>query len=402
MKFALAISLKNIRQHPGRTAAVAGIVALLGFTLFAGSYLILGLRRGLSSYQDRLGADIVVIPASARGHGSVDDILLQGITGNDYMSGKEIEKVAGIEGIARMSCQLYLTSAKASCCSTRVQIVGFDPETDFSIQPWIRDSFSDQINDGDVVIGANINLPVDYMVRFYGKEYRVVAQLAETGTGLDSAVYANMNTVRQMAESAANLLETNPFQGVDINTAASAIMIKVADGYTISDVTDDINIHITKVEATAAKSMVSDIAEGLGKVSSVITVLIEALFLLAIGILGVVQVLLANERKKEFGILRVMGASKSMLSLVNGTEAGILSLGGAALGTGLAVLFILPFMGLIRNAMGLPLMNPGIGSLILLVILSILLSGIVGMMVAHLSASRITGKDTGLLIRTDA
>ena len=72
-----------------------------------------------------------------------------------------------------------------------------------------------------------------------------------------------MATVRQMAKNADRLLETSPFQGVDIETTTSAVLIKVAEGYTIEEVADDINIHITKVEAKMAKSMVSDISEGL-------------------------------------------------------------------------------------------------------------------------------------------
>ena len=201
MKFALSTALKNIRRKPFRSAVTAVLVVFLSVTVCTGAYVILSLRRGLQGYRDRLGADIVVVPSSAKGHGSVDDILLQGITGNYYIAEKDVEKVLSTEGIGEVSAQFFLTSAKASCCSTRVQIIGFDPESDFVVQPWIRDSFSGDILDGEVIAGSSINVPSDKTVTFYGTDYKVAAQLAPTGTGLDSAVYANMKTIRNTARA---------------------------------------------------------------------------------------------------------------------------------------------------------------------------------------------------------
>ena len=199
MKFPLSISVKNIKRRPFRSFGMMLIIMTLTVVLFAGSYTVLSLKRGLSSYSARLGADIVVVPNSSKGHGSVDDILLQGITGNYYMSKKDCEKIEEIEGIEAISTQFFLTSAKASCCSTKVQIVGFDPDTDFSIMPWISESYSETIDDGDLIAGANIGVPADKTITFYGEEYKVAAQLGKTGTGLDSAVFVNMNTVKNMA-----------------------------------------------------------------------------------------------------------------------------------------------------------------------------------------------------------
>ena len=120
MGFAWRISLKNIRRKTFRSVTTGVLTLFLSLTVFIGSFAIISLQRGLDGYKARLGADIAVVPSSAKGHGSLDDIFLQGITGNYYMSSKEIEKVCGIEGVESVSRQFFLTSAKASCCSTRV------------------------------------------------------------------------------------------------------------------------------------------------------------------------------------------------------------------------------------------------------------------------------------------
>ena len=108
MKFPVQIAQKNIKRKPFRSAAMSGIAMVLSFTLFFGAYMIVSLKEGLSSYQDRLGADIVVVPVSATSHGALDDILLQGITGNYYMNGQTVDKIYAVEGIESITKQFYL------------------------------------------------------------------------------------------------------------------------------------------------------------------------------------------------------------------------------------------------------------------------------------------------------
>ena len=401
MKFASNIAIKNIKRKPFRAVLLSVLVMLIAFTLFSGAFLIISLKNGLSAYRARLGADIVVTPSSAKGHGTVDDILLSGITGNYYMSGKDYEKVASTEGIEAISKQFFLTSAKASCCSARVQIIGFDPESDFSITPWIAESYSGGIADGDVVVGADISGYDTGKITFYGQEYSIAARLQRTGTGLDNAIYTNMATMRQMAKNAARLLDTSPFQGVDIETAASAVFIKVKEGYTIESVADDINIHITKVEAKPAMSMISDISSGLSGTARMIGVLVILLWALAVIILIIVFVLLSNERKKEFAVLRVMGASQKMLSKIMGTEAASLSAAGAAAGIVLSLIILYPLSGSIKEALGLPFLSPGFITVLMLAIASFVLALLAGMLTALFCARRITNNETGLLLRED-
>ena len=401
MKFAFHHAVKNMKRKPLRYALLTALVMLIAFTVFSGAFVIISLQRGLEVYRARLGADMVVVPSSATGHGSVDDILLQGITGNYYMSGKVCEKVAATDGIEAVTKQFFLTSAKASCCSSRVQIIGFDPDTDFSIMPWIAESYSGTVQDGDVVVGAKIGVPESGRITFYGQEYTIAARLKETGTGLDSAVFANMNTVRKMAVNASSLLKTSPFQGIDIDTAASALLIKVADGYSVEQVTDDINIHITKVKATPAKSMISDLSEGLTGTSALIGIMAAVIWAMAVIILVIVFVLLSNERRKEFAVLRVMGASRKMLSRIMGTEAAVLGAIGAIIGIVLSVLAVFPLSGSIRDMLKLPFFMPDLWVVLVLAAGAFLIALSAALLTALLSAKKITKNETALLLRED-
>ena len=94
----------------------------------------------------------------------MDQILLEGIAGNYYMNASRYDKIAAVEGVGQITRQFYLTSAKASCCSARVQIIGFDPEDDFVITPWIGDSRGGSIEDGCVLAGSDIAVPEDGLI----------------------------------------------------------------------------------------------------------------------------------------------------------------------------------------------------------------------------------------------
>lgn len=401
MKFERQLARRNLSRRPVRTAALILLAAFLSFSVFAGSMIVLSLQNGLESYESRLGADIVVVPYEARSHGTLESILLQGIPGYFYMDETYLDQVRAISGVESASPQFYLASASAGCCSVAVQIIGFDPDTDFSIQPWIRESYSRDLGDGDVIVGSGITVPKNRTLRFYNQDCRVVASLDQTGTGLDTAVYANMNTIQAlMAGSQAEGFDY--FGGADPQRTISSIMVKVKDGCSIESVANDINIHVRHVEATQAKTMVSSIAGGLTNVSHIIGGLTAMIWALAIVILILAFVMISHERTREFAILRVMGASQRMLSGLLRWEAAFISLVGAVLGVAVGALVVFPFSNLIRGKLDLPYLMPGSGVVLGLLVGSVVLAVAAGSLTSAISAYRISRIDTGLILREGA
>ena len=401
MKFERQLARRNLSRRPVRTAALILLAAFLSFSVFAGSMIVLSLQNGLESYESRLGADIVVVPYEARSHGTLESILLQGIPGYFYMDETYLDQVRAISGVESASPQFYLASASAGCCSVAVQIIGFDPDTDFSIQPWIRENYSRDLGDGDVIVGSGITVPKNRILRFYNQDCRVVASLDQTGTGLDTAVYANMNTIQAlMAGSQAEGFDY--FGGADPQRTISSIMVKVKDGCSIESVANDINIHVRHVEATQAKTMVSSIAGGLTNVSHIIGGLTAMIWALAIVILILAFVMISHERTREFAILRVMGASQRMLSGLLRWEAAFISLVGAVLGVAVGALVVFPFSSLIRGKLDLPYLMPGSGVVLGLLVGSVVLAVAAGSLTSAISAYRISRIDTGLILREGA
>jgi putative ABC transport system permease protein len=394
------LSILNLKRRPGRTAALVILTLFLSFSAMAGSLMVSGLKSGISSLETKLGADIMVVPYEATTKSTFSNMILQGNPGYFYMSESVLDKLSAIEGIGQISSQFYLASTSSGCCDYKVQIIGYDPDTDFTIGPWLKDNYSGTVADYEIVVGNQLNAFPGDTLRFFDVTCTVVAKLEETGSYLDTAVYTNMNTIRAMIAGAkSNGMHT--FDDVDPDTLVSSVLINVADGYSVEEVMNDINIHVRKAEATRTQNMISNVSDGLANISGIITVLIGAIWVLALAILVIVFSMIGNERKKEFAILRGMGASRRELSFIITKEALYVSLLGSVIGALFAAISITLFANLIRSSLNLPFLTLGAVGCVGLFILSVAASVAGGILSSMSCVRKVSRVDTALILRGD-
>ena len=342
----------------------------------------------------------MVVPFEATTQKKFDDIVLQNAPGYFYMDNARVQQVLEREGIAQASEQFFLASASASCCSVAVQIIGYDPETDFTITPWIKKSYSDSLGELDVVVGNDLNAFVGDTISFYGVDCKVAAKLDKTGTGFDTAVFTTKDTIKRLIQSSVDL-GMNIFGKVDPENTVSCIMINAAAGFTPEEVVNDINLHVKNVKAIQSKELISGVSDSLGGVSGIIRVLICAVWILGVVILLLAFTMSVNERRKEFAVLRVAGAARSRLAGIVLGEALMICIIGSILGVLLGFAVILPFNGVIEQALGLPFLLPGAGRCAGYALASLLLCTLSGTLAAAVSALRISRIDTGVILRGD-
>ncbi|MBQ9238350.1 MAG: ABC transporter permease [Treponema sp.] len=382
----------------GRSAVLMSLSLFLAFSLLCGSLILHSLRHGLRNLELRLGADIIVIPYEARTKQSIESILLRGNRTYFYMDRQYLDRCAAVDGVALISPQLFLSSVSANCCSAALQIIGFDPKTDFTIQPWIRETFRGTIDDGDLLVGSAVSVPRNRSLRFYGIDCTIVGQLAETGTGLDTAVYTTVGTIKTLI-AASEEKRLNTFKNVHPDSVVSSIMIKVQDGYSVDSVADYINVHFRKVVAVKTKSMTSDIASSLAGIAKVITGIIVVIWIICLMILTLVTSLMMNERKKECAVLRAVGASRTHVARLVMAESLIINGAGGIAGSGLAVMCVIPFHTLIASSSGLPFLLPNAPTVLALVLATLFASLAAGCAAAAYAAVKISRLDTGVILR---
>ena len=396
-----SLPIKNLVRKSARSLALIFISAFLALSAFGGTVMVMSLSNGINSLSARLGADIIVTPYAATSQVSYDSVIIQGKPGQFYMDSKYYEEIkTEIEGIDKITAQFYLASAKASCCSSRLQIIGFDPATDFSIQPWVEKSYSDKLGLYDAVVGSDVTPNTDMTVEIYGKTLHVQAVLDKTGTELDSALYVDIDTMKELIR-AHNEKNPNREKTIDPDNVVSSVLIKVADGYDIDEVAGDINLHVRQVKAIRTQNMISGVSESLSGVSATISLLMVVVWILSAVILSIVFTMNINERKKEFAVLRVLGASRVKLAGLVFREAALYGFLGSLLGAGLTVLITALFTPAIENMIGLPFLLPPVPVMLIVGALTVVLTVAAGAVTAASSAVKISKIDTGLILRGD-
>ncbi len=393
-----SLPLRSLLRRPGRTIALGILIVFLSLSVFGGSILVSALHSGLDSLEARLGADVIVVPASAQSSTNLDALFLQGTTGYYYMDRARFAKIAETPGIAKISAQVFLASLRASCCSSAVQVIGIDQDTDFTIQPWLEKSVSQRLGDLDLVVGAKVGAGVGESIRIYNTNCPVVGRLAATGTELDTGVFCSVDTVHILLQAARDLGHDLKISG-DPADVVSAVYIKAEEGYDIQKIVDDVNLQVRKVKAVKTRQYITGVSDSLTGVARTIQGLMMAVWLLAFLILMAAYCLLTGERRREFAVLRVIGLSRKKLSLLLVMETLLLTAVSAIIGMALACLILFPFSDLIAESLGLPFLLPGTGMFIRTGCLTFFGVLAVGAAACALSAYRLSRVDIGQSLR---
>jgi putative ABC transport system permease protein len=384
-----------LRHKPFRSACLVAAAAIVSFTLFGGAILTASLRNGMDRIQARFGADLMVVPAENAK--AAEALLLRGEPKAFYFNPGAVQNIAAISGVSQLSPQVYLTSLQDDCCAYLVQIIGFDPATDFVIQPWAAEIRSETVADGQVIVGSEISAGTG-LLKLFNQEFPVAAKLRETATGLDASVFMSMNTIQNLVDTAHNAGYAFLYDG-EPEGSISSIMIQLDGGASSGRIIREIKEANPGVEVIASSSIFRGIVESLNSLTAFIRNFSAILWLLAVAALGVLFSVMINERKKEFALLRILGATRKKLVSIVLCESSLAALAGALAGVLVAALIVFPFSVYIGDRLQLPFIVPRGSAVALSVLGSLFLAFIVGPLASILGAIRISRAETYYTMR---
>lgn len=366
------IAISNLKKKPFRTAAMLAVIALSSAVLLASLILTSSLKKGIFGIQSRLGADLMIIPEGSEQE--MEGILLYGNPNYFYMDKNIEEIIRGVDGVQTASSQTYLASVSESCCDFPVQIIGFDPETDFIVKNWAKSRYSKLSSEEEVLFaGSNIDVQKK-TVRFYGQTHKVTAKLAKSGSGMDSAIYTDIATLKNIFLDARSK-GFGFISGEDIDKKVSAVFVKLSDGVKADSAALRIQRALSQVPDAPAiqiiqnEKMISNLMNKFSAILIFMNALSALILIITFTTLAVVFSLMLNERLKEFAVLRVLGASHSKLEKIVFEEAGLLGCAGAVTGIFFSLLIIIPFNVLISEKLALPFAMSSLPQLVLFSVL---------------------------------
>jgi putative ABC transport system permease protein len=404
------LARQNIRRRAFRNLMISVTVGLAIGTIFTASMLLKGVETGIQEGVSSMGADLMVMPQSVEINtralitGEAESMLMGGPQTGEFVDIKLLKEVAKVEGVRRATPHLYLATwdEGGTCCRFKdVQIVGFDPKTDFIVQRLVENKYKikepfahDEIFLGYQMTPEMVDHEVLRLWKVYGYNFKVIGRLKKTGTALDFSLFVPLSGVYIMAKTAAE--NAGLEQGERLSKVregmVSAFLAKV-DPLAVSP--KKIGTHIKRaipgMAVISTAEMVTRLERQLyGTVKGLIySGLI--VWVMSVLVVGAIFSVIVNERKKEMGLLRAMGFRRLSVFKLILYESTVLSGLGGFLGllAGIGLIFYLGHF--FQKTMQMPYQWPThefLGALILICLAAGLTSGIFGALYPAARSSR--------------
>jgi putative ABC transport system permease protein len=371
--------------------------ALMAGFVVAATLVIRGANDSLSLALERLGADIIVIP---EGHEQrLKSALLMGIPVHCWMPDTVVDDLALVPGVAAVSPQLYLSTLRgATCCSVpEMFLIAYEPETDFTLKPWLEENLEGGLELGEAVGGSLVYVPAEQgELLVYGYGLDLKANLEPTGTGLDQSMFFTFDTAFDIAANSAD----QAVKALDIppRTVSSAL-VRVERAADPQAIAEQIDAAIPGVTPMVTNTLFQGQREQLLSLLNSVVALLGITWVLTMALIAVVFSLAVNERRRHIGVMRALGARRTTVLRSLLLEAVLLALAGGGVGIAVASLAVYLFRPLIIGLMGTPFLFPaplplaGLG-------LGALASALVGVIgAALLPALRISLQDPAVSMR---
>lgn len=321
--------LKNRRSQ--NTVTVLNIFICVTLLFFL-SILWRSFTLGLEISSQRLGADLVVVPQDT---GIAPDVILYGgAPANIYMS-KELEReIRELPGIKQVTPQFFAYTLSEDCCDVGLQnrLIGYDPQSDWVIKPWLADRNLEQLADDEIILGSAIFYNKQSYIKVLGKSFKIAGVLEKTGTSLDRSLMVNLTEARNLV----GRNEAVPLQSLWQKAGppeglVSAILVKI-------DQQEDPNRIAAKIKELGKVDTIiaSDLIKQVGyQYRTVITILSVVSLLVIAGTM--VQLFLrfyssSFEHRLEWGLYQAVGARSHQIAALVVLESLILTGTGAILG----------------------------------------------------------------------
>ena len=337
--------------------AVAVVVSLL----FSTSVLELGVKRSADVGSARLGADMMILPSALRHTVSYirwrDAIFIAPARNpesnppfnpqNTLYEGYNatfVNQLAAMPGVVGVSPQLFVGEANISATPRTIQFIAFDPETDFTVFPWLGPSRPHPFAPDNAVAGAYTGLTKGQDLSWppgpkANLALKVVGVLEPTNSTMDRSIFFPIQTAWNLA----NETYGSPFSPLKFRDGQiSAVLVRLQPDAQPQDIHSKVILMIgdnTVLEASVVARRVALETGGIATYELLIAGLMGAAVLILIASLLSMTI---NERKRQLGLMRSIGATKRFISRIIVTEVATVSILGSIVGLGLgtAVLFL--------------------------------------------------------------
>jgi putative ABC transport system permease protein len=341
----------SIRRRLFRNIATIACFAFVAGTILTAGFLVAGAEMSVQAGMDRLGADMIVIPYDPYAHSS--GVFLTGQTSTSHFSSNVTAGVLATPGVLKATPQVFVSTLDSvPWCRYSVQVMGFDPSTDFSVLPLTTAPVRSDFSDDKIIVGYYVTSEIGSTLTVYGHDLTIIGKLEKTGFSPDNSIYLNMNGAYALAaDSTTNGTGVKPGE-------ISAILVKANKEIGI----DPVIYYISSMNPGTLVYPMNALSR---QVSDQLSTTTQSLYLTTLSVIVVSMPMVAligtmgtNERRKEIGLMRAMGATQSNIFRLFFLEAVLLAVIGGIVGVAVTSFAIGAFQDSIANSLNISFLWP--------------------------------------------
>jgi putative ABC transport system permease protein len=331
-----SLALQNLGRRKARSFLLIAAVAIGSGVVFTGATLMRSIDSSMAVGFTRMGADMMVVPEGALTN--ITAALLT-VEPTDLALDADVLAKANISSLGRIAPQKIARVEHSGVGSHHdsVDLIGFDPGRDFTIQPWLTEKLNRELRAGDVILGASRDAPLGSQLLIFGKPHVVYGRLGRTGVGThERGVFMSFATLEALAGSM-------PRHGEGLPAAlepgkVTGFLVELAPGATALQARFAILSTVKGAKVVSGDTTLSGIRQGLTALLDGILALMVLMFVSTALMVSVLFSAIITERRTELGLLKAIGARRSQVIGMMVIEAVIATGVGGFVGVVLGVL----------------------------------------------------------------
>lgn len=399
MRLLASLALQNLARRKARSFLLMAAVAVASGVVFTGATLMRSIDSSMAVGFTRLGADMMAVPEGALTN--ITAALLT-VEPTDLVLDQDLFAKAKLASVGRAAPQKIARVEHSGIGSHHdsVDLIGFEPALDFTVQPWLVEKLNRDLRPGDVILGAGRAAALGSELLIFGKAHTVYGRLGKTGVGThERGVFMTFATLEALAGSVHG--PSGP-PAVLQKGKVSGFLVELAPGATPLQARFAILSTLKDVKVVTGDSTMSGIRQGLEALLNGILALMVLMFASTALMVSVLFSAIVTERRGELGLLKAIGARRSQIVGMMVIEAVIATGAGGALGVVLGVLV----MRLYERSLVYYLENIGVPfvwldgpRIVIVAVLAIVMASIIGALGSLYPAWRASRRDPYDLVR---
>lgn len=404
MRLLASLALQNLGRRKARSLLLIMAVAVASGVVFTGATLMRSIDSSMAVGFTRLGADMMAVPEGALTN--ITAALLT-VEPTDLVLDQDLFAKAGLASVSRAAPQKIARVEHSGIGGHHesADLIGFDPNLDFTVRPWLVEKLNRDMRPGDVILGASRAATLGSELLIFGKAHTVYGRLGKTGVGThERGVFMSFDTLEALAGSVHG---HGHGQGggppaVLQKGKVSGFLVELAPGATPLQARFAILSTLKGVKVVTGDSTMSGIRQGLAALLNGILALMVLMFASTALMVSVLFSAIVTERRGELGLLKAIGARRSQIVGMMVIEAVIATGAGGALGVVLGVLV----MRLYERSLVYYLENVGVPfvwldgpHIVLVAVLAIAMASVIGALGSLYPAWRASRRDPYDLVR---